>query len=102
MKSTRLGGMRRERASRGWLAAMSLVCAAGGSLACSATDAPTNSEPAPKYYEDVAPIVSRNCVGCHREGGIAPFALTEYDQVRAHANEIASSTAAREMPPMPV
>jgi hypothetical protein len=32
----------------------------------------------------------------------AEFALTDYDHARAHANEIASATATRQMPPMPV
>jgi Copper type II ascorbate-dependent monooxygenase, C-terminal domain/Copper type II ascorbate-dependent monooxygenase, N-terminal domain len=57
---------------------------------------------APKYYEDVAPLINRSCVNCHREGGIAPFALTDFGGVRDHASEIASDTAARIMPPMPV
>jgi Copper type II ascorbate-dependent monooxygenase, C-terminal domain/Copper type II ascorbate-dependent monooxygenase, N-terminal domain len=57
---------------------------------------------APKYYEDVAPLLNRSCVNCHREGGIAPFALTDYSAVRDHAEDIASDTAARIMPPMPV
>jgi hypothetical protein len=29
----------------------------------------------PTYYRDVQPILDKNCVGCHIEGGIAPFAL---------------------------
>lgn len=72
-------------------------------LACSSDgDTPKTDSRAPKYYEDVALLLNRNCVGCHREGGIAEFALTNYDQARAHANEIASATATRQMPPMPV
>ena len=31
------------------------------------------------WYQDVAPIVAEHCMGCHREGGIAPFSLTEYE-----------------------
>lgn len=54
------------------------------------------------FYEDVAPIVDAQCVGCHREGGIAPFPLTEYASVKAKAADIATATSAREMPPMPV
>jgi len=99
MKSSKFRG---RPAGRGLLAAMGWVCAGWGLLACSPNNATTSTEPAPKYYEDVAPLINRNCVGCHRDEGIAPFALTSYDAVRAHASEIASSTAAREMPPMPV
>jgi hypothetical protein len=50
----------------------------------------------------VAPIVYRECVGCHREGGIAPFSLTEYPLASLAATAMAEATAAREMPPMPV
>ena len=80
---------------------LALGCGAWLTLACSSESANSDAN-APRYYEDVAPLLNANCVGCHREGGISPFALTSYDQARAHANEIASATAAREMPPMPV
>ncbi|HEX3851082.1 MAG TPA: hypothetical protein VHW01_08955, partial [Polyangiaceae bacterium] len=68
--------------------------------ACSSDHAASSN--APKYYEDIAPLLNDNCVNCHRDGGIAPFALTDYDTVRAHASDIVSDTAARIMPPMPV
>jgi len=88
-----------ERAGRRFLAGLGLIGVGWGSTACSSSDAATT---APKYYEDVAPLINRNCTGCHREGGIAPFPLTSYDEVRPHASEIASATAERKMPPMPV
>ena len=90
----------RERTRR--LLATIGVLGAGWALPACSSDSPAAKAEAPKYYEDIAPIIDPNCVGCHRDGGIAPFALTSYDEVRAHANEIASTTAAREMPPMPV
>ncbi|PRP94051.1 hypothetical protein ENSA5_41630 [Enhygromyxa salina] len=34
----------------------------------------------PNWHEDIAPLVYTNCVGCHAEGGIAPFALETYEQ----------------------
>jgi peroxiredoxin len=33
------------------------------------------------YARDVAPILQKRCVECHRAGQIAPFALTTYDEV---------------------
>ncbi|MCH7904625.1 MAG: redoxin domain-containing protein [Armatimonadetes bacterium] len=30
------------------------------------------------YYDQVARILQRNCVTCHRDGGVAPFALDTY------------------------
>lgn len=59
-------------------------------------------ESEPTYYEDVAPILSENCAGCHRAGGIAPFVLTDYESARSRAGSIADATREREMPPMPV
>ncbi len=54
---------------------------------------------APKYYEDVAPILQERCVSCHVAGGIAPFPLTSYEAAAAVASSIKATTAARTMPP---
>lgn len=51
------------------------------------------------YYGDVRPILVENCVMCHVEGGIGPFALTTYEGAVAEAEEIAQVTAERIMPP---
>ncbi|HEV8244401.1 MAG TPA: hypothetical protein VGP93_01400, partial [Polyangiaceae bacterium] len=54
------------------------------------------------FYEDVAPIVYENCVGCHRPGSITPFSLIDYASARTVAANMALATADRVMPPMPV
>lgn len=51
------------------------------------------------YYGDVRPILVENCVMCHVEGGIGPFALTSYEGAVAEAEEIAQVTRDRIMPP---
>ena len=51
------------------------------------------------YTEDVGRILNENCVVCHREGGIGPMHLTNYDQVRPWAPLIQLKVASREMPP---
>ena len=51
------------------------------------------------FNRDVAPILDANCVGCHRPGGIGPFSLTTYDEVRQRAARIAAATSERRMPP---
>jgi hypothetical protein len=51
------------------------------------------------YSRDVAPILNRQCVVCHRSGQSAPFALTRYEEVRKHAQDIGTVTASRYMPP---
>ena len=88
------------RVARDALVGFGLLCVGLMTSACSSDHAASAN--APKYYEDVAPLLNRNCVGCHREGGIAPFALTDYGAVRDHASQIVTDTAARIMPPMPV
>ncbi|MGC4087035.1 MAG: hypothetical protein QM756_03860 [Polyangiaceae bacterium] len=54
------------------------------------------------WSEHVAPIVFAECVGCHRDGGIAPFSLTTYVAAQPLAESMAQMVKGRWMPPMPV
>ncbi|MBI3072240.1 MAG: monooxygenase [Deltaproteobacteria bacterium] len=57
-------------------------------------------EPIPEgYYELVAPILAKNCVGCHSAGGIAPFSLDTYEAVAERAGKMKHVTQTRIMPP---
>ena len=56
----------------------------------------------PTWAADLAPIIYRECVGCHREGGVGPFPLETYEQAADVAAALAGETADRHMPPMPV
>jgi peroxiredoxin/mono/diheme cytochrome c family protein len=51
------------------------------------------------YSEHIAPIFEKNCITCHHQNGIAPIALTDYDNAKAHAAKIAEQTQKRLMPP---
>lgn len=51
------------------------------------------------YAKDVAPILFKNCVDCHRDGEAAPFALTTYQQAKTWATAIRDYTTRRQMPP---
>ncbi|PCJ27063.1 MAG: hypothetical protein COA96_03880 [SAR86 cluster bacterium] len=51
------------------------------------------------YNTHVAKIINENCVVCHREGGIGPMQLTNYEQVRPWAPLIQMKVANRQMPP---
>jgi hypothetical protein len=53
----------------------------------------------PTHHRDVAPILQKNCQECHRPGQVAPFALLDYAQTRKRAQDIASVTEERVMPP---
>ena len=51
------------------------------------------------FTKNIAPIVFSNCVTCHRPGQVAPFPLMTYQEVQKHADDIASVTDDRLMPP---
>lgn len=51
------------------------------------------------FSEHVAPILQRRCVECHRDGEIAPFALTDYDEAVGWADMIAEVVREGRMPP---
>jgi len=53
----------------------------------------------PNWHEDVAPLVYASCVGCHFDGGIAPFALETYAQASGWAAIMSDAVAAEVMPP---
>jgi hypothetical protein len=57
------------------------------------------SATAPTYSHDVAPLLYRRCVSCHREGGVAPFPLLLYQEAAKRAKLIATVTSKRYMPP---
>jgi hypothetical protein len=51
------------------------------------------------YSKTVAPLLVKNCVGCHRKGGIAPWAMTSYAMVRGFAPMIREVLRTQRMPP---
>ena len=53
----------------------------------------------PTFTEHVAPIIFQNCVSCHRPGEAGPFSLTNYQEVRKRARQIAEVTGTKFMPP---
>ena len=51
------------------------------------------------YAENVAPIFVEQCQSCHREGGIAPWAMTDYRMLQAFAPAIKEAVVSLRMPP---
>jgi len=45
------------------------------------------------YTKDIAPILQRSCENCHRADGVAPMALSTYDDVRPYARAIKQRTS---------
>ena len=54
---------------------------------------------APTFTKDVAPILMRSCVQCHRPGQVAPMSLLSYEDARPWARSIKTRVTKREMPP---
>ncbi len=58
-----------------------------------------HTKAAPSYSEEVAPILANNCARCHREGGIAPFAMNSYNMVKGWSPMIREVLMTKRMPP---
>ena len=58
-----------------------------------------DAQSVPTFNRDVAPILYARCVGCHRDGEVAPFPLITWDDARKRARLIADVTRSRQMPP---
>ncbi len=80
-----------------WGARALVVAVLVGSLPAFALPAAPN--PAAPTHDDVADVLRQRCVGCHVEGGPAPFALRTYSQARAWSAAIRRAVAAGTMPP---
>jgi peroxiredoxin len=55
--------------------------------------------PAITWARDIAPLIQTRCQNCHRAGQAAPFALTNLQEVSAHAEMLIDVTQRRIMPP---
>jgi mono/diheme cytochrome c family protein len=87
-----------------WLAipALSALLAASpapGGLPAAPAAEPKSSRAQVTYARDVAPILFKSCVSCHRPGNIAPVSLLTYEDARRNADLMADVTRIRFMPP---
>ena len=51
------------------------------------------------YVENVAPILINQCQSCHREGGIAPWAMSNYQIIQGFAPVMREAIVSKRMPP---
>jgi hypothetical protein len=51
------------------------------------------------YSKTIAPILQENCVHCHSEGGIAPWAMSDYRMVQGFAPMMREVIRTKRMPP---
>ena len=85
-----------------WAVNALLVCA--GSMAVVSSEGQyasrrTPDRNVPTFSKDVAPIIFKNCAGCHRPGEIAPMSLLSYEDARPWAKAIRDEVGDRHMPP---
>lgn len=69
-----------------------LVATSGPAISYAATAVPS-------YIADIAPILAENCATCHREGGIAPFAMDSHTMVQGWSPMIREVLMTKRMPP---
>ena len=53
----------------------------------------------PSYRGEIAPLLQRHCVECHRPDGIGPWSMTGYARVKRYARMIEEVLLTRRMPP---
>jgi hypothetical protein len=53
------------------------------------------------WSREISRIVERRCAGCHRPEGVAPMALTTYEQARPWLKAIKTEVVSRRMPKWP-
>ena len=53
------------------------------------------------FHRDVAPILAKDCQGCHRPGQLAPMSFLTYAETKPWAARIKAVVSTRKMPPAP-
>jgi len=77
---------------------VSVLAALGPAIAAvDAQHAAATTEPT--FVRDVAPILAKNCMSCHRPNEVAPMSLLTYEEVRPWAKSIREAVVSRAMPP---
>ncbi len=103
-----VGGKSRTAATREDLKLAIDECLDGKSVSVPETNAigcligrsrPLVSNSKVTYSSQIARILQKHCAECHRPGEIAPFSLTEYQEVAGWADMIVEVTRSHQMPP---
>lgn len=53
------------------------------------------------FNKEVVRVLQKNCLGCHKPGGIAPWSLATYEEARPWAKAIKEELLEKRMPPWP-
>ncbi|MCC6403292.1 MAG: hypothetical protein IT207_04715 [Fimbriimonadaceae bacterium] len=63
---------------------------------CCAFVSPKDGEPT--YAADIRPLIAEKCLSCHVEGGMAPFPLQSFEQVKKRARLVWTMALSLKMP----
>ncbi|MSR11903.1 MAG: redoxin domain-containing protein [Gammaproteobacteria bacterium] len=74
-----------------------LVATTGSSVSYPVAE--MHAKATPSYVNDIAPIIAENCASCHRQGGIAPFAMDSHAMVQGWSPMIREVLMTKRMPP---
>jgi mono/diheme cytochrome c family protein len=77
-----------------FVSGVALLAATAGAGAQQASSAAV-----PTFAKDVAPLLYKKCVSCHRPGEMGPMSLVTYQDARPWARSIRDRVVARSMPP---
>ena len=69
------------------------------SCACGLFAAETTAGRPVTFTKDVAPVIQKNCQGCHRPGEAGPFPLLTYAQARPWSKAMKEAVLMKKMPP---
>ena len=78
---------------------LGLTAGLAGLLAAGNAASKAGRESPVTFNKDVAPILAKNCQGCHRPGEAAPMSLRTYQEARPWAKAIREAVLLKRMPP---
>jgi thiol-disulfide isomerase/thioredoxin len=97
---------KRDAPTKTWLLDAVDAVLAGRAPAVARTDAagcPIEASTPPvgkvSYHKDVAPILQKRCVDCHRPGEIGPFSLSTFADAKKVAKRLKEAVESKRMPP---
>ena len=70
-----------------------------GAAAAQARTAPLPAIGTVTFSKEIAPLFLDHCAACHQPGGVAPFSVLTYGEVRPWARAIRQAARTRSMPP---
>jgi len=85
------------KTAQGDLPDSSVLAAQGSDISYPARD--HNMTQGVSYVDDIAPILTKHCADCHREGGIGPFAMDSHVMAQGWSPMIREVLMTKRMPP---